>query len=67
VKHPGLDNHAMSTIFEQLVPRFNEENNEEAVAHAPVAIVVAVDYPPPAPAAARHASQAHQVRSRWKG
>jgi type I restriction enzyme M protein len=30
VKHPGLDNHAMGTIFEELVRRFNEENNEEA-------------------------------------
>ena len=28
VKHPGLDNHAMGTIFEELVRRFNEENNE---------------------------------------
>lgn len=27
---PGLDNHAMGTIFEELVRRFNEENNEEA-------------------------------------
>ena len=26
-KHPGLDNHAMGTIFEELVRRFNEENN----------------------------------------
>ena len=30
IKHPGLDNHAMGTIFEELVRRFNEENNEEA-------------------------------------
>ena len=29
VKHPGLDNHAMGTLFEELVRRFNEENNEE--------------------------------------
>ena len=29
-RHPGLDNHAMGTIFEELVRRFNEENNEEA-------------------------------------
>ena len=28
VKHPGLDNHGMGTIFEELVRRFNEENNE---------------------------------------
>jgi len=33
VKHRGLDNHAMGTIFEELVRRFNEENNEEAGEH----------------------------------
>ena len=33
MKHPGLDNHAMGTIFEELVRRFNEENNEEAGEH----------------------------------
>jgi type I restriction enzyme M protein len=33
VKHSGLDNHAMGTIFEELVRRFNEENNEEAGEH----------------------------------
>jgi len=33
VKHLGLDNHAMGTIFEELVRRFNEENNEEAGEH----------------------------------
>ena len=33
VKHPGLDNHGMGTIFEELVRRFNEENNEEAGEH----------------------------------
>ena len=33
VKHPGLDNHAMGTIFEELVRRFNEENNEAAGEH----------------------------------
>lgn len=27
---PGLDNHSMGTMFEELVRRFNEENNEEA-------------------------------------
>jgi type I restriction enzyme M protein len=32
-KHPGLDNHAVGTIFEELVRRFNEENNEEAGEH----------------------------------
>ncbi|MDE2058482.1 MAG: SAM-dependent DNA methyltransferase [candidate division NC10 bacterium] len=33
MKHPGLDNHAMGTIFEELVRCFNEENNEEAGEH----------------------------------
>jgi type I restriction enzyme M protein len=33
VKHSGLDNHGMGTIFEELVRRFNEENNEEAGEH----------------------------------
>jgi type I restriction enzyme M protein len=30
LKHPGLDNHGMGTIFEELIRKFNEENNEEA-------------------------------------
>ena len=29
----GVDNHAMGTIFEELVRKFNEENNEEAGEH----------------------------------
>jgi len=33
IRKPGLDNHAMGTIFEELVRRFNEENNEEAGEH----------------------------------
>ena len=33
IKLPGLDNHAMGSIFEDLVRRFNEENNEEAGEH----------------------------------
>jgi type I restriction enzyme M protein len=33
VKHSGLDNHAMGTLFEELIRRFNEENNEEAGEH----------------------------------
>lgn len=33
VKYPGLDNHAMGTVFEELIRRFNEENNEEAGEH----------------------------------
>ncbi len=32
-KLSGLDNHAMGSIFEDLVRRFNEENNEEAGEH----------------------------------
>lgn len=31
--HPALDNHGMGTIFEELIRRFNEENNEEAGEH----------------------------------
>ena len=33
VRLPGLDNHAVGTIFEELIRRFNEENNEEAGEH----------------------------------
>ena len=33
VRHPGLDNHGMGSMFEELVRRFNEENNEEAGEH----------------------------------
>ena len=33
IQLPGLDNHAIATIFEDLVRRFNEENNEEAGEH----------------------------------
>ena len=33
VKHSGLDNHGMGSIFEELVRKFNEENNEEAGEH----------------------------------
>ena len=29
----GLDNHSMGTLFEELIRRFNEENNEEAGEH----------------------------------
>jgi type I restriction enzyme M protein len=29
----GIDNHAMGTIFEELVRKFNEDNNEEAGQH----------------------------------
>ena len=30
VRLEGLDNHGMGAVFEELVRRFNEENNEEA-------------------------------------
>lgn len=33
IKLPGLDNHGMGTIFEELIRRFNEDNNEEAGEH----------------------------------
>ena len=33
VRHPGLDNHGMGSIFEELLRKFNEENNEEAGEH----------------------------------
>jgi type I restriction enzyme M protein len=33
VRQIGLDNHGMGTVFEELVRRFNEENNEEAGEH----------------------------------
>lgn len=33
IKLPPLDNHAMGTVFEELIRRFNEENNEEAGEH----------------------------------
>ena len=33
VRVPGLDNHSMGTVFEELIRRFSEENNEEAGEH----------------------------------
>jgi len=42
VKLPGLDNHAMGTVFEELIRRFNEENNEEAGEHFTPRDVVAL-------------------------
>ena len=33
IKLPEIDNHGMGTIFEELIRRFNEENNEEAGEH----------------------------------
>ena len=33
IRLPALDNHSMGTVFEELVRRFNEANNEEAGEH----------------------------------
>jgi type I restriction enzyme M protein len=33
LKLPALDNHGMGTVFEELIRRFNEDNNEEAGEH----------------------------------
>ena len=33
IRLDGLDNHSMGTIFEELIRRFNEDNNEEAGEH----------------------------------
>lgn len=33
IKFSALDNHGMGTVFEELIRRFNEENNEEAGEH----------------------------------
>ena len=33
IRIPALDNHSMGIIFEELIRRFNEENNEEAGEH----------------------------------
>ena len=33
VRLEGLDNHGVGTVFEELIRRFNEENNEEAGEH----------------------------------
>lgn len=33
IRLPGLDNHTMGVIFEELIRKFNEENNEEAGEH----------------------------------
>lgn len=33
IQMPGLDNHTMGVIFEELIRKFNEENNEEAGEH----------------------------------
>ncbi|MTI85380.1 MAG: SAM-dependent DNA methyltransferase [Firmicutes bacterium] len=33
VRLPGLDNHTMGVVFEELIRKFNEENNEEAGEH----------------------------------
>jgi len=33
VRQPAMDNHSMGTVFEELVRKFNEENNERAGEH----------------------------------
>lgn len=33
IRLPAMDNHAMGTLFEELLRKFNEENNEEAGAY----------------------------------
>jgi type I restriction enzyme M protein len=33
VRQPAMDNHTVGTVFEELVRKFNEENNEEAGEH----------------------------------
>jgi type I restriction enzyme M protein len=33
IRLPALDNHGMGTVFEELIRKFNEENNEEAGEH----------------------------------
>ncbi|WP_058553816.1 type I restriction-modification system subunit M [Thiohalocapsa sp. ML1] len=33
VRLSALDSHGMSTVFKELLRRFNKENNEEAVEH----------------------------------
>lgn len=33
IRLPTLDNHGMGTVFEELIRKFNEENNEEAGEH----------------------------------
>ena len=42
IRLPALDNHAMGTVFEELIRRFNEENNEEAGEHFTPRDVVAL-------------------------
>ncbi len=45
----GIDNHAMGTVFEELVRKFNEENNEEAGEHWTTARRSAADGEPRVP------------------
>jgi type I restriction enzyme M protein len=42
IRLPALDNHGMGTVFEELIRRFNEENNEEAGEHFTPRDVVAL-------------------------
>ena len=47
VKHPGLDDHGMGTIFEELVRRFNEEADEHCAPRDAVRLTDASDVPAP--------------------
>ena len=38
IKHPALDNHGMGSIFEELVRKFNEENNEVTIDGKPCVV-----------------------------
>ena len=44
IRLPALDNHTMGVIFEELIRRFNEENNEEAGEHFTPRDVVELTY-----------------------
>ena len=46
VKHPGLDNHGMGTIFEELVRRFNEEAGEHWTARDAVRLMAKLVFQP---------------------
>ena len=51
IRLPGLDNYGIGTLFEELVRRFNEENNEEAGEHWPPPRCCQTDGPTHLPAA----------------
>ena len=56
---PALDNHGMGSIFEELVRRFNEENNEEAGEHWTPRDAVALMAKAPLPARGRPDTVGH--------